>query len=156
MIVFSGNLNDECKAYMRKRNILSWILSVSIVFIFVAPVIIVFAFCVTKWLFLLLIPLLVMIMIDHHLQRWGYPTYVQIDEDYITSKGDNPKEFTSFSLDDVLKVIDMGTWYKFKFNLKVNVFTICQKDLIVEGTLEEFEEIFKDKLVVYEPKKRRK
>ena len=35
MIVFSGNLNDECKAYMRKRNILSWILSVSIVFIFV-------------------------------------------------------------------------------------------------------------------------
>lgn len=156
MIVFKGNLNPECREYMKKIKIIEWIVSVVGAFIATSWVVVLVALAVTKWLFLLLIPLLVMIMIDHHLQRWGYPTYVQIDEDYITSKGDNPKEFTSFSLDDVLEVIDMGTWYKFKFNLKVNVFTICQKDLIVEGTLEEFEEIFKDKLVVYEPKKRRK
>ena len=47
-------------------------------------------------------------------------------------------------------------FYHYGANRKVNVFTICQKDLIVEGTLEEFEEIFKDKLVVYEPKKKQK
>ena len=40
----------------------------------------------------------------------------------------------------------MGTWYKIKFNLKFNMYFVCQKDLLVEGTLEEFEEIFKDKL----------
>ncbi len=156
MIVFKGNLNPECREYMKKIKIIEWIVSVVGAFIATSWVVVLVALAVTKWLFLLLIPLLILIMADFYRQRGGYPTYVQIDEDYITSKGDNPKEFTSFSLDDVLEVIDMGTWYKFKFNLKVNVFTICQKDLIVEGTLEEFEEIFKDKLVVYEPKKKQK
>ena len=52
----------------------------------------------------------------------------------------------------MLEVIDMGAWYKFKYNLTINVFTVCQKDLIVEGTIEEFEELFADKLVRKETK----
>ncbi len=82
------------------------------------------------------------------------PTETHIDDDYITSIGSQCKN--TVPLNEILEITDMGTWYKLKFNLKFNMYFVCQKDLLVEGTLEEFEEIFKDKLVVYEPKKKRK
>ena len=50
-------------------------------------------------------------------------------------------------IDEVLEVIDMGTCYRFKYNTKINILAVCQKNLIVEGTIEEFEELFADKLV---------
>ena len=55
---------------------------------------------------------------------------------------------------DVKKVVDMGDWYKFYFYFphKSNIF-ICEKKSLVEGTLEEFEELFKDRLVKVDYKK---
>ena len=46
------------------------------------------------------------------------------------------------------KVVDMGDWYKiyFYFPHKSNIF-LCQKDLIVQGTIEEFENIMYGKIV---------
>ena len=59
--------------------------------------------------------------------------------------------------DKVKKVLDYGEFYyimvnRFDFNNGV----LCQKNLITEGTIEEFETIFKDKLVrknIKKPKK---
>ena len=50
--------------------------------------------------------------------------------------------------DDIVCVNDFGEHYKieFKFPHK-SIYFLCQKDLIVQGTLEEFEELFKDKIV---------
>lgn len=55
---------------------------------------------------------------------------------------------------DVKKVVDMGDWYKFYFYFphKSNIF-ICEKKSLVEGTPEEFEELFKDRLVKVDCKK---
>ena len=55
---------------------------------------------------------------------------------------------------DVKKVVDMGDWYKFYFYFphKSNIF-ICEKKSLVEGTPEEFEELFKDRLVKVDYKK---
>ncbi len=52
------------------------------------------------------------------------------------------------NLSNVKKVVDMGEWYKiyFYFPYKSNLF-ICQKDLLVKGTIEEFEELFSDKII---------
>ena len=39
-------------------------------------------------------------------------------------------------------------FYEFKFyGLAGSMFFICQKDLIVEGSIEEFEKLFEDKIV---------
>ena len=47
----------------------------------------------------------------------------------------------------VKKVIDMGEWYYiiFKFGDISNSW-ICQKDLITQGTIEDFEKIFEGKI----------
>ena len=48
----------------------------------------------------------------------------------------------------IKEIIDWGGWYEFKFYGRCGSwFFICQKNLIVEGTIEEFEELFKDKIV---------
>ncbi|MDE6201764.1 MAG: hypothetical protein K2M47_07840 [Clostridiales bacterium] len=74
------------------------------------------------------------------------PTKVSIMSDIMISSG---KDFEyGRYYDDVKKVIDYGEWYHmvFYFPHKI-VYYVCQKDLITEGTIEEFEEYFKDKLV---------
>ena len=85
--------------------------------------------------------------------RKGIPTQVKVSADYIRIKTKNKNLTGCIPIDEVLEVIDMGTWYKISLNLKYNSFFACQKDLIVEGTLEEFEELFADKLVRKETKK---
>lgn len=53
------------------------------------------------------------------------------------------------SLDDVKKVVDMGAWYHIKFYFPHgNIYFVCQKDLITKGSIEEFEKLFEDKIVI--------
>jgi len=52
------------------------------------------------------------------------------------------------SVEDVKKVIDMGSCYYIKFYFPPEIATcFCQKDLLVEGTIEEFEKLFEGKIV---------
>lgn len=49
---------------------------------------------------------------------------------------------------DVFEVIDFGDNYRIKFNhMDKAVHFVCQKNLLVRGTIEEFEKLFQDKLV---------
>lgn len=48
-------------------------------------------------------------------------------------------------IENIKAVMDYGDFYKIVRSLKANC--IIQKDLIVEGTIEEFEELFHDKIV---------
>ena len=59
------------------------------------------------------------------------------------------KEFNCHrKISQVKSVIDYGGEYYIKFNFTRNVpVCICQKDLITQGTIEEFEELFKDKII---------
>lgn len=51
-------------------------------------------------------------------------------------------------LDNVVEVKDHGEFYTFKFNFRRNQLRfIAQKDLITQGTIEEFEEVFEEVLV---------
>ena len=52
------------------------------------------------------------------------------------------------SISAVKRVLDVGNGYVFSFQYKDrNPYFHCQKDLISEGTIEQFEELFKDKIV---------
>ena len=49
--------------------------------------------------------------------------------------------------EDVKKVLDYGEFYEFRFYFPWCFGVICQKDLLVEGTIEEFEQFFDGKIV---------
>lgn|GEM_PF-2504130 len=60
------------------------------------------------------------------------------------------------TISDVRKVIDYGEWYEIVFYGRKNgyyadeknlLYCICQKDLIVTGTIEDFEKLFEGKII---------
>jgi len=66
-------------------------------------------------------------------------------EDLISSENEQSFMVKRFSL--VNRVIDYGDWYLISYGSKsILKGFICQKDLIVEGTLEDFEKIFEGKI----------
>ena len=71
---------------------------------------------------------------------------IEISKDYLSSNIGGKAQLRDIS--DVKVVVDWGEWYDiiFYFPYK-SVGFICQKDLIVEGTIEEFEKLFEDKIV---------
>ena len=155
MVRFEGQLNEECKKFLKRQKFFAAVVSIAFSFTVTAPIIIVFALAVTKWIFLCLILLLAFFIYQYYYDRMGYPISIIVDQDYVKGIGEKQYQEYSTSIEKVVEVIDMGSWFRIKLDFKINMFLICQKDLLVEGTLEEFEEIFKDKLVVYEPKKKR-
>ena len=71
---------------------------------------------------------------------------IRIEGDRITQRGLTGVKVMLLS--KVKKVVDEGDAYIIKFRLgNVNNDFICQKDLLKQGTLEEFEALFVDKLV---------
>ena len=154
MVRFEGQLNEECKKFLKRQKFFAAVVSIAFSFTTTAPIIIVFALAVTKWIFLCLILLLAFFIYQYYYDRMGYPIRIIVSQDYIKGIGEKQYQEYSISIEKVVEVIEMGSWFRIKLDFKINMFLICQKDLLVEGTLDEFEEIFKDKLVVYEPKKK--
>lgn len=60
---------------------------------------------------------------------------------------DGEKNNTVGRVSKVAKVIDMGGWYHIIFHYGQSYF-ICQKNLIVKGTIKEFEKLFEGKIEV--------
>lgn len=71
-------------------------------------------------------------------KKWSYLQF-EIDQEYFDGS------YGIGETDNIKKVIDYGNCYKLVRNLKTGC--IIQKDLLVEGTIEEFEELFQDKIV---------
>ncbi len=73
------------------------------------------------------------------------PKKIHIEDGYIICIADKYNE--SRSISDVKKVRDFGEFYELVFPFgKISEKFICQKDLLVKGSLEEFEALFPDKL----------
>ena len=151
MIEFKGELTGQCKEYVLKTekqiNFIGGAIAAGVVTIFTVVLAsfydLVYLVAVPiVWLFMMILA-----AIPPSKKSYGniLPTQVIIDvEEGLTSKGEN------FSLDNVLenvtKVIDFGEGYHICFSSRNNKF-VCQKSLITQGTLEDFEELFKDVLV---------
>ena len=74
------------------------------------------------------------------------PKKIVTDNDYIISIAD--KYSDSRNINDVKLVRDFGEFYEIIFPFgKISEKFICQKNLLVKGTIEEFEALFGDKIV---------
>ncbi|MBO4594741.1 MAG: hypothetical protein J5697_03475, partial [Clostridia bacterium] len=74
------------------------------------------------------------------------PYIITIEKEKIVCDSTTNNAYYSKELKDVKKVVDFGSFYCVSFYFS-RVKFICQKDLIIQGTIEEFEETFSDVIV---------
>ena len=162
MIEFKGELSNECKKYLIKT---SWQIGLFVVVVVCIPFVILSIVLSIKndWIYLLIfIPVALAIFFSTlkpetkaYRKLYGkngkiydgeLSWHIVIESDIISAEGIQRSE-TRF-LKDVKKVVDMGDWYKiyFYFPNKSNIF-ICQKNLIIQGTINEFESLLQDKMI---------
>ncbi|MBO6263179.1 MAG: hypothetical protein J6N93_02750 [Clostridia bacterium] len=162
MIEFNGKLSSKCKKYLIDD---SWRLNLTVGFTIGIPLIVLTLILSFKygWIYLLIfIPIaLIMFFISLKPSTKAYRFFygkdgeiydgelqwnIIIDQDLISAEGTQRSETNS--LDDIKEVVDFGDFYKiyFYFPHKSNLF-ICQKDLITQGTIEEFEAMFEGKII---------
>ena len=150
MIEFSGTPTGQCRELGLKMAALTgFIGSMMTSILFLIPVVIVSI--VWNWIVIIFVlPLILFVVLAS--RRPGekeydsiFPTTVLIDGTTITSAS---KKFChTRPLSDVKKVIDRGEWYDIVLKFPRNSRFVCQKDLITEGTLADFESLFADKIV---------
>ena len=57
-------------------------------------------------------------------------------------------DYKETEIEDIKKIVDYGDFYRIVFYFpNLNARFICQKDLITQGSIEEFEERFSDKII---------
>lgn len=78
------------------------------------------------------------------------PSQIVINDDCLCATG---KDFSkSREISQIRKIYDHGDYYEFVFKSFPCFIFLCQKDLIVNGTIEEFEERFAD-LIIHKVKR---
>ena len=80
------------------------------------------------------------------------PIKVEIDDEHVIKE--TTKNYNTYRVDEVKRVEDYGDFYRIIFYFPhCDRFCICQKDLITQGTIEEFEEMFAGYIVKKQLKK---
>ncbi len=151
MIEYKGELSNKCKNFVLKNE--TNVARISAIIVCVPIAIFDIWLALSNDLFyLIVLPILAFIVflagIKPREKSYGLimTKRVRIEEDYLESEGERFNE--SRTIDQVKHVIDYGEWYKitFSFPYKSQRF-VCQKDLIIQGTIEDFENLFSDKLI---------
>lgn len=150
MIEFSGTISKNCKNYIKNREKkISFVGLSGACLVFLIPFIIlsfknqIFLLVVATLLFL---PLFAFSPISERSLQSSIPEEIKINNNIIISKGKNFEYKRQTS--SIKKIIDFGDWYHVFFNYANRCENfICQKDLIKEGTIEDFEKMFEDKIV---------
>ena len=151
MIKFKGDMSEKCKKQMLSRNQKSIVLVFSIISLIISIPFIILSIT-SHWIYIVCIPGLVLgVMLisrspSEKDQNLIIPSEVMIKGEKIISKSDKFEHVRLIS--DVKQVIDEKEWYRLVFYYSSrNQYFICEKKLLVEGTIEEFEALFKNKLI---------
>ena len=146
MIKFSGELSSKCKKFAINKEKNNAFIGALVA---IAPLIVFFTIISLTWepIFALFVPvcILAIFMGGAKPKEKSYglilPHTIEIDDDLLVAHGERFCETREYS--QIKKIIDMGEWYDiyFYFPHKSSRF-ICEKQLIVEGSIEEFENQF--------------
>ena len=152
MIEFKGELSKTCKEFVVKNEAYCARRAATIAYVPFAVAEIIWWAVSGKLLVLIALPVLVMAAflagIKPNEKGYGLimTKWVTIEGNDLECEGDQFHE--TKTMDQIKCVIDYGEWYKFEFRLPGNCQRfICQKDLITQGTIEDFEKLFADKII---------
>lgn len=149
MIKFEGSLSGKCKDVVLKEYTKSNLLYVGMVLITGVPAAIGISNFFEWWTLLISLPcvlLMCAMIIVNIVKGQSLPAYIQISNGSIHAKYRNGEYDWSF--DDVSSVDDIGEWYVINMpNVRPIQKLVCQKDLLTQGTLEDFESLFVTKII---------
>ncbi|MBR2340895.1 MAG: hypothetical protein IKA72_00605 [Clostridia bacterium] len=150
MIVFYGATSQKCRQFIYNKLMkIFFFAGLTTLLIFEIPIIliarnnhpIIYLYCLGPLFQLVLFCFIPKMSI----KMYSY-NRIEISEDIFSSKVGHKYEFRELSKVKIVK--DWGEWYEIIFFFPhKSIGYICQKDLIVEGTIEEFEKLFEDKIV---------
>ena len=150
MIEFKGQPTDNCARYILRRNSkIGWVCGGISAIIFSVPTLLV-AFSL-HWICAIFIPLYILVAYLAGLppRKKDYdlllPSLVSFNIEEQTIVIQSERLYRECFFSEVERVVDIGDGYFFYFNPKF-AHCICQKNLLSEGTLEEFEALFADKI----------
>lgn len=155
MIKFEGKLSPKCQKFIKSKKTKRLYLIFIAIFLLISAVhianivitgsmisffVIVFnAFIFGVW------PIIYVRSID---QRTYIPRAIMVNAELEKIFVECKKRKSDRDFSAVKKIIDYGEWYRVMFPFdKCDESFVIQKDLLTEGTLEEFENLFLDKVV---------
>ena len=151
MITFQGDLSTECKKKMLKEETKLKIVVFGIMGLLLCIPAVILAILVWPYFWVAVAVILFIVPLSFFpapKKDWPkqFPTKVIIGEEELESVGDDWEDYRN--MENVKCVLDYGNWYFITFNYphKSRTF-ICQKDLIKEGTIEEFESLFSGRII---------
>ena len=153
MIQFSGHLSGEAKAFLWKRHKKMDFASFFIGMLMLMPLVLFFSIKYAFWegvifylVMILAITLLLFIPPSKSIVKKIEPIKIYTEDEYIICVTEVGTE-TARNMNEATKLIDAGSYYYLVFSYgQVSMDFVLQKDLLVEGSLEEFEKIFEGRL----------
>lgn len=151
MIVFNGELSESNKKFLnRKMKNVSIISTCLLSIILVIPITLAVVFDDTIWaIAYIIIPALILFsVVPTPKKKWDTicPTEISINDETVIIHGETFHQEREIS--QLKRIIDFGDCYKIEFVFPHKSFScLCQKNLMVKGTLEEFEKRFADIIV---------
>jgi len=149
MIEFRGKVTSK-NAIKSQGRMLKAIFIISVAIAMLLMLILLGAAWFFRTLILIMMPVVIIgitVIPNKHIALLPERLLIDTEERTIVSQTKGMNE-TFKMLDDTTKVEDHGDYYAFYFGNRVSgLGFIAQKDLITQGTIEEFEEIFEEVLV---------
>lgn len=149
MICFEGKVSKDVRSFIRRKAILR-LSPIIIIFLLIGaiPFIVDYHFEPIKFalsLSFVLVGVMFQLLPIYSLAIFE-PHKVEIEDGFIECFFVEAKS-TMKAVDKVKRVTDRGNFYEIDFYFPPKMITcICQKDLLVSGTLEEFEKLFDGKI----------
>lgn len=149
MIEFRGELSEEGKKFLlRKNTSIQAIVCISISLLGSAGTVAVALTYDTIVLLFLVFFAIFAILSCFPYKKAVYknmPKLISIEDTTLFLENDTHNELRD--IDNVKNVIDMGKWYYITFYFPhKSIMFLCQKDLLVQGSIEEFEKLFEGKI----------
>lgn len=153
MVVFSGIVSDEIQAKTMKRRTqyVFRLCAISSIAIIIVGGVLWFILDgeMVEWILLsaLLIGAVLLLLWNPRKKlpfRWEY--HITIDEEKIVQESPLWPKPVEKPIKKIKKVLDYGDCYYVIYG-DMNNSIVCQKDLLTEGTIEEFESLFQGKII---------
>ncbi len=153
MIDFNGEISGDCKKFLINRHRVLQIKAQLITFtVFSIPTILL-AILWRPMIALFMIPVSLVLIFailppTKQDQKTFVPkrVYIDLNERTIIQISEKAERF--HMIEDVWQVEDYGEWYYFIFKLESrDHYFICQKNLLISGSIEQFEELFAEKII---------
>ena len=150
MIEFKGELSDVCKKYMLKKETHKLAAIIINIPFFVVAIVVAF---IWHWSMVIALPVIllftILLCMPPSKRDYGaiFPLMIRIkDNGDMIVKGE--RFYWEQSISQVKSVTDNGDWYHiFFYYPHTNPRFVCQKNLISNGTIEEFEKLFEGKII---------